>query len=103
MDSDGYPTEEELQMIRDWDVTTKDGYVALMDYIKAQCWYYPEFIVNNGLEYTLRTGGWSGCEDVIGALQDNKMFWIFYWKSSTRGGKHIFSPHGYVAQQKGMK
>ena len=39
---------------------------------------------------TLRTGGWSGCEDLIAALNSNiiiGMMWYFSWK---RGGTFVY-------------
>lgn len=40
---------------------------------------------------TLVTGGWSGCEEMIGALQKNKNhWWMAHWKLSQRGGLFEF-------------
>lgn len=37
----------------------------------------------------MATGGWSGNEDIIGALK-NTFFWMRYWYSSVRGGGFTF-------------
>jgi hypothetical protein len=38
----------------------------------------------------LKTGGWSGNEDIINALQQNVVFWTKYWRTSKRGGFYAF-------------
>jgi len=38
----------------------------------------------------LATGGWSGNESIIAALQENLMFWGMYWMESKRGGYYRF-------------
>jgi len=40
--------------------------------------------------WTVSSGGWSGCEDVIGALGENTVFWLMCWRSSRRGGHFEF-------------
>jgi hypothetical protein len=42
--------------------------------------------------YYLSTGGWSGNEDIINALETNFMFYLMYWMRSSRGGHYIFAP-----------
>lgn len=66
---------------------------GLMAYIKprwefSDCGYWKQ----DGDIYIISTGGWSGNEEIIGALQENVIFWAIFWYSSTRGGKHIFAP-----------
>lgn len=36
------------------------------------------------------TGGWSGNESIIGAMQKNRMVWNFLWEQSRRGGHYVF-------------
>lgn len=36
------------------------------------------------------TGGWSGNEEIICALQINSIAWCMLWLSSHRGGKYVF-------------
>jgi hypothetical protein len=42
-----------------------------------------------GTSVVLATGGWSGNESVISAVQDT-MFHLMFWYSSTRGGLHEY-------------
>jgi hypothetical protein len=96
--SDDYPRDDELKRIREW--TYEQGYEALADYVQ-RLWKWPEFgftlrdwkkddFDTEYRELRLATGGWSGNEDIIGALYDNMMFRMLCWYSSHRGGLHIF-------------
>ena len=97
MDKNGYPSDEELATIRNWDY--KD-FEVLMEYVE-DLWKYPNYFesfdisdptykLKIGIKYKLSTGGWSGNEDLIGALQENSMFWACYWQESKRGGHYVF-------------
>ncbi len=96
LDEHGYPTEEALEKIKDWP--DKDM-LGLMAFVK-ELWYYPEWGWNEKDEdkyvsYLISTGGWSGNEDLIGAMKSNHMFWMFCWVQSRRGGHYIFEvKHG---------
>ena len=90
MTKDEYPTEEELQKIKEWDAV-KDP-MGLIVFIKG-LWKYPDYFVVKGkrvITLELSTGGWSGNEDIIGALRENQMFFILYWLKSERGGHYFF-------------
>ena len=85
-----YPTEEELQKIKDWDAV-KDP-MGLIGFIKG-LWAYPDYFVVKGkrvIKLGLHSVGWSGNEDIIESLQENKMFFLLYWLKSTRGGHYFF-------------
>ena len=92
MDADGYPTEEELEKIRTWSHPKYD-YTGLLDYVGSH-WWYPEYFhkepTKAGAQYKISTGGWSGNEELIGALQENLVFWGLCWVSSRRGGHYEF-------------
>jgi len=95
-DIKGYPTENELNKIEKWSY--KD-YVGLVRYV-AELWYYPDRVkIYRGKDYCmgrtikklyLSTGGWSGNEDIIGALHKNYVFWACCWLRSQRGGHYWF-------------
>lgn len=84
---EGYPTDEALEKIKNWDANDPLG---LWEYIKdyfndhGRAWV-------EGEDYKLATGGWSGCEDVIRAIEDNFIVTCMYWQSSSRGGLHVYS------------
>lgn len=94
--SDGYPTEDELAKIREWDWHDPIG---LMAYIKG-LWYMPDWgwfeeaappeDDRPAKRYYVSTAGWSGNESLIAAMQANHMFWMLCWYSSRRGGHYEF-------------
>ena len=95
MDEEGYPTEETLKRIRTWPHADFNG---LMDFVIG-LWQYPDYVedieVVNGFgkvvrEVDISTGGWSGHEEIVGALKQNKIFWLCCWQMSRRGGHHRF-------------
>ena len=95
-DKDGYPTEEELKTIREWDFE-KTSAIDLIEYIRNM-WWQSEWGVKWGFKLKgkkvitleLHTGGWSGNEDIVNALSQS-MFWHLYWEKSCRGGHHYFT------------
>jgi hypothetical protein len=92
--SDDYPSDEELKTIEDWPHTDIRN---LIKYVK-DLWHIPEWgwretpspEPEQGTIYLISTGGWSGNEDLIMALQKNLMFWPLCWYSSRRGGHFEF-------------
>ncbi len=91
-DKDGYPTEETHQRIESWDVL-KEGILPLIEFLR-EAWRNAEwgFDLKKGpksFNLNLHTGGWSGNETLIGALQQSD-FWLLYWESSRRGGHYTF-------------
>jgi hypothetical protein len=96
LDSDRYPTQYALQLIRDWDCQ-KDlrGLVELL----REIWNFDDYmILKTGKNHLgekvnileLHCGGWSGNEDIIGALEKNEMFFMLYWQKTERGGHYYF-------------
>lgn len=88
MDSDGYPTEETLELIRKWDVL-KDT-EGLLDLIQELWWYSDMGFKRDNDELELHTLGWSGNESLMTALEENFLFWCSYWLKSERGGHYYF-------------
>jgi len=89
LDNEGYPTEECLEIIRKWDVIEK-GTEALVNFIEP-LWYFGDWgFIRDGDKLELHTGGWSGNESIISALEDCHLFWVICWYSSQRGGHYEF-------------
>ena len=88
-----YPTDEQLKIISEWD-TLEKPVTELIDYVRA-LWWMPEWGFHlkgkRVLRLELHTAGWSGNEDIIGALLSNRPFWFLYWRKSTAGGHYWFT------------
>lgn len=65
-----------------------DEYVQLI----VECWntHYGRADYKNGI-LELHTGGWSENEEILDAIQMNKLFWIKYWSTEVRGGHYWFT------------
>lgn len=97
-DADGYPTEETLAAIKNWNVVN-DGPYELVEFLH-KAWHFAGWgwlmkPIRRGMskghhKLYISTGGWSGNESLIGALQENGMFMAMFWVSSTRGGHYEF-------------
>lgn len=87
IDDNGYPTDKALDKIRNWPPGDYDG---LMEFVKF-IWHWPDFARIGADVSTLVTGGWSGNEEILGAMTENVVWWIMHWYSSKRGGKHVFA------------
>lgn len=87
IDESGYPTEELIQSIRGAS-TAKEALDLAREYFDASG--YGCTACNDLLRvYEFRTGGWSGCEDVIRELM-HQPYTMACWELSQRGGKHVF-------------
>lgn len=96
-----YPTEEQLKVIKEWDLVEKPV-KSLLDYIEP-IWEYGDWgFTRTKHKLELHTGGWSGNEDIISSLQQNIMFWTLYWKDSRRGGRFVFDDSMVSKELKGF-
>lgn len=90
--TDRYPTDEEFQRIREWDIFERPV-AELLDFLES-LWWMPDWgfklTGKRVLRLELHTAGWSGNEDIIAALQQTPMFWMMFWQKSTRGGHYWF-------------
>ena len=85
-----YPTEKELDIIINWKPDKWD-FMSFMDFIKSVWWMADWGFKRKGRIFWLSTGGWSGNEDIVYAMENNKnMFWSVCWQSSKRGGHYKF-------------
>jgi hypothetical protein len=85
---DGYPTEAALECVRKWSYKDPAGMLAFVRslWAYAECGYWSQ----QDAIYEVSTAGWSGNEDLIGAMRANRMFWTLCWLSSRRGGHYEF-------------
>ncbi|TNC79256.1 MAG: hypothetical protein C9356_20200 [Oleiphilus sp.] len=86
LDDNGYPLESALEKIRVWPVEDLKGLISYLESLWYQGWGF----THHGNRLLLATGGWSGNEDIVGALQGNHLFWSLCWVSSRRGGYFEF-------------
>lgn len=96
-DEQGYVPDAQVHALRVWEGCLKlipevldrvAAYFNECGYGRASC---VESLVDGEVCRTWRfaTGGWSGCEDVIDAMEEN--LWIGQaWESSHRGGLHVY-------------
>lgn len=99
-----YPDDSELDQIRNWPYQDPLGWFR---FIKSVGKYWPdednawrgwreEEVLSGGfdqaafMEIGIATGGWSGNERILAAMQDNAALWLFTWESSRRGGHYTF-------------
>ncbi|MFH1118618.1 MAG: hypothetical protein V1775_02260 [Bacteroidota bacterium] len=94
MNTNNYPDREELNAIRFWIVrenaSMEENLEGLMDYIEPLWTQHGSFLKKSNM-YFLSTGGWSGNEDIISALEQNHMFWALFACSWERGGHFVFA------------
>lgn len=96
-----YPTDEAIERIKAWP---DEDLAGCLDFV-ADIWTWPEFGVSRTLKAAerevvgetadkrflrLATGGWSGNEDIIGAMKENLMLRALCWRLSASGGLHIW-------------
>jgi hypothetical protein len=91
-DKDGYPTDETLRIVREWK--HENRFNNLMAFVR-DAWKYDGFNTTlredgKAFVYTVHTFGWSGNEELIGALSGNQLFWALCWQESRRGGHYRF-------------
>jgi hypothetical protein len=98
LDADGYPTEDALDRIEKWPYTDPRGWFEFIQAIwHFSSWGWKELTEPSDwkentmvLRYYVSTGGWSGNEDIIRAMQANHVLWSTTWVQTRRGGHYIF-------------
>lgn len=86
-----YPTHEELERIKHWPI---GDWIGFAEYV-CSIWHYghpwARIIKHRDGTRTLRlaTGGWSGNESIVSAV-DSNMFGFSCWQKSERGGLHVY-------------
>jgi len=99
MTPDGYPTEGTLDIIRRWEIVTAQDAIDAMEYV-GQAWSYPtHWTVERGwnddlghpkARYVFSTGGWSGNEELVEAIEANVMLQTLGAWSWRRGGHYEY-------------
>lgn len=96
-----YPTEETLERIRTWPLDSLADFEAGMDFAGA-AWSYPQYWAKERgwldpetgtrpcLRYMFSTGGWSGNESIVNAIEANTLFQIIGAWSWRRGGHYEY-------------
>lgn len=91
LDAEGYPTDEALEKITNWHHRDFD---LMIDFVRS-IWWMPDWgFTIEGDKLELSTGGWSGNESIMSALQRNYIFWSVAWVSHKRGGHYEFDLSG---------
>ncbi len=88
-DTGEYPSEETLEFIRNFDCA-KNRCLYLAKFIEKIWWAADWGYTMKGKKLYLSTGGWSGNEEIIDALQSNHVFWLMCWYETKRGGHYTF-------------
>lgn len=97
MTPDGYPDDQELELIEKWDY--KDAF-ALIEFIRER-WAYDDYFKTKWttdraigkytvLKVNMSTAGWSGNEEIIRALEKNEYFFMLFHESWRKGGHYVF-------------
>ena len=85
----GYPTDELIEQLRTME--DSDGVLRLAAEAVNATGYGSAWEEDDMLKVATR--GWSGCEDIVVALNAN-VFAMVRWESSHRGGLHVFKLGG---------
>lgn len=90
----GYPTDEYLEWIRNYDILRGDPLWFFR--VLVENWWHGDYGCEISRKYkgkrtiAMSTLGWSGNEDVIQAMRENFWLWSVYWFSHKRGGHYAF-------------
>jgi hypothetical protein len=104
-DRDNYPTDDELVQVYSWNKFDRAGLLEFFELLRS-CWNYatdnegnqwffrgpmPERDGEGGYTaFYISTGGWSGNESLIQAMQENFILWSLTWYSHRKGGHYEF-------------
>ena len=99
-----YHSDFELNKIKNWDYRNvfeliehiQDMWNWKQDYFVSK-WGKRKFDNADVLLLELHTGGWSGNEDIIAALEEHEMFFNLWHTKWERGGHYYFEiePKGF--------
>ena len=102
-----YPTDEEIEQVKKWEFNGPDSFELFMAFIRSIGHWWPLEDPfgwqQHGRHFYVSTGGWSGNEEIIGAMQNNFIFWSVCWEEHHRGGHYRFTlpdPKVYFRHQR---
>ena len=94
LEEDGCPTGKSLGRVMNWPA---DDFAGLALFVTGHLWQrdygkYGNSMCDSGKLDTLilTTGGWSGNEAIIAAMEKNVVWWMNYWAESKLGGWYLF-------------
>lgn len=82
-----YPDSADIRKIKKWPY---DDFKGLIEFVRPLVEPMGRVTVKRGGRVEIATGGWSGNEEIMGAIRSNYMIWSGYWKESHRGGLTVF-------------
>ena len=90
-----YPDSADIERVKQWTFHEPDSFVKFMEFFRSIGNYWPSDApfgwTQNGRIYHVSTGGWSGNEEILEAMQDNLTFWMVCWREHRRGGHYVFT------------
>jgi hypothetical protein len=91
LDDDGYPTRAALHKIATWPYNGGKVIRGVLNFIKS-IWYHSDIAWDEteAGRVKISTVGWSGNEDLIGAMRKNRAFWSFAFENEHVGGHFTF-------------
>jgi 1,4-alpha-glucan branching enzyme len=94
-----YPTDEDLESIRSWPPSDPMGWFSAIKHAghwwPDESWGWSERDDTDRIDgpvrvYEISTGGWSGNEEILSAMEDNRGLWYQTWREIRRGGHYTF-------------
>ena len=101
-DDNGYPSDAELETIKTWPIAREEDVTAALAYVQERWIWPPPYFTRESRRfrewksgplvrrYLVSTGGWSGHESLLAAMEENWMLWTMTWYSVRRGGHYEF-------------
>lgn len=83
-----YPSRSDLRRVKKWPREDIEG---LFTFLKSIWWPDGDWGWTwRGRKIRVSTGGWSGNEELIIALQKNHLIWALTWEETRVGGHYKF-------------